>query len=40
MIFPLFILEAMVYSALAISACAPIVLLALLYRDWKEGKLW
>lgn len=37
---PLFLLELMVYGALAVSALTPIVLLALLYRDWKEGKLW
>jgi hypothetical protein len=37
---PLLVLEVMVYGALAVSALAPPVLLALLYRDWKRGKLW
>lgn len=40
MIFPLVILEVLVYAALAVSALAPVILLALLYRDWREGKLW
>ena len=37
---PLYVLEAMVYGALAVSALAPLILLGLLYRDWKGGKLW
>ena len=37
---PLFVLQALVYAALTVSAAAPIVLLALLFRDWKRGNLW
>lgn len=40
MIFPLAVLEVMVYAALVVSACAPVILLVLLYRDWREGRLW
>lgn len=40
MTFPLIALELLVYGALLVSAVAPLLLLALLYRDWKEGKLW
>jgi len=38
--FPFFVLEVLVYAALFVSACSPILLLYLLYRDWKEGNLW
>lgn len=34
------VLGFLVYAALFVSAAAPIVLLALLIRDRKEGKLW
>ena len=37
---PLFVLQAMVYVALTVSAAAPVVLLVLLFRDWKRGNLW
>lgn len=37
---PIQVLEIMVYGALAVSAMAPVVLLVLLWRDWRGGKLW
>jgi len=40
MTIPLFLFDALVYGALAVSSLAPILLLVLLYRDWKAGKLW
>lgn len=39
-LFPLSVLQVLVYAALAVSALAPLILLTLLYRDWKGGKLW
>ncbi|MGH8500996.1 MAG: hypothetical protein ACREVE_00720 [Gammaproteobacteria bacterium] len=33
-------LSVMVTVSLAISVAAPILLLYLLYRDWKNGELW
>ena len=40
MTLPAPILIAMVYVALAAVTVAPLLLLYLLYRDIKEGKLW
>ena len=40
MTFPLVVLEVLVYGALLVSAYTPVLLLYLLYRDWKGGRLW
>jgi hypothetical protein len=40
MTLPVSVLDFMVYGALLVSAVTPIVLLVLLFRDWKGGKLW
>lgn len=40
MTLPLTVLEILVHGALIVSALVPLLLLWLLYRDWKEGKLW
>ena len=37
---PIQVLEIMVYGALGVSAAGPFVLLYLLWRDWKAGRLW
>lgn len=33
-------LSLLVYGAVLITMVTPVVLVALLIRDWKEGKLW
>jgi hypothetical protein len=40
MTIPLYLLDTMVYTALTVSAIGPVLLLYLLYRDWKKGCLW
>jgi hypothetical protein len=40
MTMPTGILAALVLAALAITAAAPLLLLALLIRDWKRKQLW
>jgi len=37
---PLTVLSALVLIALVITAGAPVLLLALLLRDWKRRQLW
>jgi hypothetical protein len=36
----LFVLQCLVFSALAVSALAPVILLWLLWLDWRGGRLW
>ena len=33
-------LKVLCYSGLALSAVAPVVLLYLLFKDWKSGSIW
>jgi hypothetical protein len=40
MTIPLTVLSALVLAALAVTAGAPVLLLALLLRDWKRRQLW
>jgi hypothetical protein len=40
MTMPLTVFSALVLGALAITAAAPLLLLALLIRDWKRKQLW
>lgn len=38
--FPLGFVSALVFGALALTACGLIMLLVLLWRDFRAGKLW
>ncbi len=40
MTMPLTVFSALVLGALAITTAAPLLLLALLIRDWKRKQLW
>lgn len=40
MIIPLPVFSTVILVALLVVVVAPVILLALLFRDWRKGRLW